>query len=65
MAVPPREELLALYQAAKGCYIEDVELEVIRLKQLKPEYSSFAARILELSEDFECQAIVKLIERYL
>ncbi|MGB8691170.1 MAG: response regulator [Microcoleus sp.] len=64
MAVPPREELLALYKAAKGCYVEDVELEVIRLKQLKPEYTSFIAKVLEMSEDFEYQAIVKLIERY-
>lgn len=65
MVVPPKEELLGLYQAAESCYVEDVELEITRLQQLQPEYSSFVARVVELSEDFEYQAIVKLIEPYL
>ncbi len=59
------EELLALYQAATGCYVEDVDLEVNRLQQLQPEYSSFVARVLELSEDFEYEKIGQLIDRYL
>ncbi|XZN94514.1 MAG: response regulator [Microcoleus sp.] len=65
MVVPPKEELLVLYQAAKGCYVEDVDLEISRLEQLHPEYSSFVARVLELSEDFEYEKIVKLIDPYL
>ncbi|TAD95653.1 MAG: hypothetical protein EAZ98_15055 [Oscillatoriales cyanobacterium] len=63
MVLPPKEELLALYQAAKGCYVEDVDLEINRLQQLQPEYSSFVARVLELSEDFEYEKIVQLIDR--
>lgn len=65
MAVPPRQELLALYKAAKGGDVEGVEMEVIRLKQLNPEYTSFSARVREMSEDFEYKAIVKLVDRYL
>jgi hypothetical protein len=52
-----------LCKAAKGGNVEGVEQEVLRLKQLNPEYSSFAARVQELSEDFEYEAIVKLIDR--
>ncbi len=62
MSVPPRDELITLYKAAKGGNVEAVEQEILRLKQLNPEYSSFAAKVLELSEDFEYEAIVKLIE---
>ena len=65
MAVPPREELLALYKAAQGGYVEDVELEVIRLKQLNPEYTGFVVKVLEMSEDFEYQAIVKFMDSHL
>jgi signal transduction histidine kinase/DNA-binding NarL/FixJ family response regulator/HAMP domain-containing protein len=65
MVVPPKEELLALYQAAKSCYVEDVELEISRLQQLQPDYNSFVAMVLELAEDFEYQAIVKLIDIYI
>jgi PAS domain S-box-containing protein len=63
MSVPPREELLTLYESAQSGNVEGVEQEVIRLKQLNPEYSSFAAKVLELSEDFEYEAIFKLIDR--
>ncbi|WP_341730685.1 response regulator [Microcoleus sp. EPA2] len=65
MVVPPKEELLALYQAAESFYVEDVESEIRRLQQLHPEYSSFVARMLELSEDFEYEKIVKVIDGYL
>jgi CheY-like chemotaxis protein len=54
MAIPPRAELLTLYQAAQGGDVEVVELEVMRLKQLNSEYTSFAAKVLEMSNDFEC-----------
>ncbi|MGL5064628.1 MAG: ATP-binding protein, partial [Microcoleus sp.] len=65
MVVPPKEELLVLYQAAKGGDVEVVELEVNRLDRLKSEYACFAAWVLAMSEDFEYQAIVKTIDRYL
>lgn len=64
MTVPPREELLVLYQAAKSCYVEDVDREINRMQQLEPEYSSFVAMVVQLSNDFEYEAIVKLVDRY-
>jgi DNA-binding response OmpR family regulator len=64
MVMPPREELLVLYQAAKSCYVEDVDREINRLQQLEPEYSSFVAMVVQLSNDFEYEAIVKLVDRY-
>ncbi|MCU0541610.1 MAG: PAS domain S-box protein [Oscillatoriaceae cyanobacterium Prado104] len=63
MVIPPTEELLTLYEAAKGGSVETVEREVDRLMQLKPEYSCFATRVRELSEDFEYESIVRLIDR--
>jgi signal transduction histidine kinase/FixJ family two-component response regulator len=64
MVVPPPQELIALYKAAQGGDVEVVEMEVIRLKQLSPEYTPFITRVLELSEDFEYRSIVKLLDRY-
>ncbi|NJR23048.1 MAG: PAS domain S-box protein [Richelia sp. CSU_2_1] len=63
MQIPPADELQSLYKAAKGGNVERVEREVDRLMQLKPEYSCFAARVLKLSEEFEYEAIVNLIDR--
>ncbi|MEG4802044.1 response regulator [Microcoleus sp. ARI1-B5] len=63
MSVPPREELLILHEAAQSGNVEGVEQEVIRLKQLNPQYSFFAARVQELSEDFEYEAIFNLLDR--
>ncbi|MGL5063778.1 MAG: PAS domain S-box protein [Microcoleus sp.] len=63
MVMPPAEELLLLYEAAKGGNVEIVEREIDRLRQLNSEYSCFSARVLELSGDFEYQEIVNLIDR--
>ncbi len=63
MSVPPREELLTLYEAAQSGNVEGVEQEVMRLKLLNRKYSSFAARVQKLSEDFEYEAIVNLLDR--
>ncbi len=62
MIVPPVEELAALYTAAKGGFMSDIHREADRLKQLAPEYIVFANRVLELSQNFDEEAIIRLIE---
>ncbi|MGL5061047.1 MAG: hypothetical protein ACRC62_13825, partial [Microcoleus sp.] len=65
MVIPPTEELLVLYEAAKGGDIQSVELEVSRIDRLNPEYACFAVWMREMSEDFEYGSIVKMLDRYL
>jgi DNA-binding NarL/FixJ family response regulator len=62
MVVPPGEELAALYAAAQGGFISDIQEEANRLKQLSPEYTAFANRVLELSQQFDDEAILRLME---
>ncbi len=62
LMVPPAAELAALYAAAQGGFISDIQQEAQRLKQLAPEYMAFANRILELSQQFDEEAILRLIE---
>ena len=65
MVIPPKEELTALYQAAKAGYISGIQEEANRLMQLNHKYTTFAQQVLKLAEDFEDEAIVKLVEPYL
>ncbi len=65
MVIPPREELVALYEAVRSGDVEGVEQGIIQLKQLNPEYTAFASRILELAEDFEYEEIANLVDSYL
>jgi PAS domain S-box-containing protein len=65
MVIPPKEELLVLYEAANTGYVQGVEQELIRLQQLNPDYTAFASTILELAVNFEYEEIAKLIDRYL
>ncbi|HEY9708251.1 MAG TPA: PAS domain S-box protein, partial [Oculatellaceae cyanobacterium] len=65
MVIPRREELIALYEAAISGDVEGVEQEIIQLKQLNPEYTAFASRVLELAEDFEYEEIAKFVDGYL
>ena len=65
MAIPPREELAALYEAASGGNVEGVERAASRLQQLSPKYTPFVIRMLELSEDFGYEEIAKLVDSYL
>ncbi|GAX40170.1 multi-sensor hybrid histidine kinase [Tolypothrix sp. NIES-4075] len=60
--VPPAAELAALYTAAQGGFMTDVQQEANRLKQLSPEYTAFANQVLELSQQFDDEAILRLIE---
>ena len=62
MVMPPAEELMAIYTAAQGGFMSDIHQEVDRLKQLAPEYIVFANRILELSQQFDDESIIRLIE---
>lgn len=62
--VPPAAELVALYAAAQGGFMAEIQQEANRLKALTPEYETFANRLLELAQDFEDEAILHLIEQY-
>lgn len=65
MVIPPPEELVALYQAAKAGYVAEIQEEANRLKQLDIKYTPFAEQVLKLAEEFEDQAIVELVKPYL
>ncbi|MBM0745717.1 response regulator (plasmid) [Phormidium sp. CLA17] len=62
LLVPPAAELAALYAAAQGGFMTDIQQEANRLKQLAPEYAAFANRVLELSQQFDDEAILHLIK---
>ncbi|MEG5066110.1 ATP-binding protein [Microcoleus sp. B3-A4] len=62
MIIPPAAELATLYAAAQGGFMTDIQQEAHRLKQLTPEYIAFANRVLELSQQFDEEAILRLIE---
>jgi signal transduction histidine kinase/DNA-binding NarL/FixJ family response regulator len=59
---PPATELAALYAAAQGGFMSDIQQEADRLKQLAPEYITFANLVIELSQQFDEEAILRLIE---
>jgi CheY-like chemotaxis protein len=65
MVIPPKEELLVLYQAASTGYVQGVEQELIQLQQSNSDYTPFVSRILKLANDFDYEEITKLIDRYL
>ena len=62
MIIPPAAELATLYAAAQDGFMTDIQQEAYRLKQLTPEYIAFANRVLELSQQFDEEAILRLIE---
>ncbi|MCU0540733.1 MAG: ATP-binding protein [Oscillatoriaceae cyanobacterium Prado104] len=62
--VPPKEELAALYRAARDGFMSDVQQEANRLKQINSQYAPFANKMLELSQRFEDEMILNLIETY-
>ena len=63
--VPPREELAVIYRAAQDGFIADIQQEANRLKQLNPQYANFTNKILELSQTFDDEAIIILLESYM
>jgi len=58
---PPLEELAVAKEAARLGKIKVVEREALRLCQLDEKYVAFGERLLELSEEFECQEIENLL----
>ena len=65
LIVPPVEDIAKIHRAAKIGDIEQIEIEVTRIKQLDKQYISFCNRVLELALNFEDRKIVSLIEPYL
>ncbi|MBF2019472.1 MAG: response regulator [Hydrococcus sp. C42_A2020_068] len=63
--IPPAPELGSLYQAAKAGYVLEIQKEVDRLKQLAPQYATFAEKVAELVGEYETEAIIELIQPYL
>lgn len=63
--IPPATELGILYKAAKAGFVIDIQAEAARLKQLDPAYAPFAHQILAFADEFETDAIAKLIEPHL
>lgn len=59
---PPPELLIVLYQAARDGFIGDVQQEANHLKQIDSQYIPFANKLLELSENFDDAAIIKLVK---
>lgn len=50
-----------MYKAAKSGYILEIQEEIQRIKTLDSKYLGFANSILDLAEEFDDEAIVKLI----
>ncbi len=65
MIVPSSGELILLYEAAEKGYISDIRTEVDRLKQISPDYTQFADKLLELVDEFDDEAIVKLVKPHI
>lgn len=63
--VPPASELQRLYQAAQDGFMADIQKEAARLKQLDPQYTLFANKLLDLSQAFDDEAILNLLDPYL
>jgi len=59
---PPPEELRAMYTATLGGFMSDLQQEAQRIKSLDPKYIPLANRILELSQQFDDEGIIKLLE---
>lgn len=64
MTLPPKEELVLLYEAVSSGAISTVEDEVMRLGELNPEYADFVTLIQELADEFEYEKIAALIDKY-
>ncbi|PSN19533.1 hypothetical protein C7271_06865 [filamentous cyanobacterium CCP5] len=63
--VPPAAELEALHRAAQGGFIQDIQQEAARLKDMAQEYGDFTNRILELAQEFDDEAILHLVEAHI
>lgn len=62
--IPPAAELQPLYIAAQGGFIQDIQQEAQRLRDLSPDYADFANQLLDLAQDFDDEGILTLIRPY-
>jgi signal transduction histidine kinase/CheY-like chemotaxis protein len=62
--VPQPPELAELYSAARVGDIRAVEQEARRIQQLQIDYQPFATKILQLAQEMNEQAILKLVKPY-
>ncbi|NJL01078.1 MAG: CHASE2 domain-containing protein [Spirulinaceae cyanobacterium RM2_2_10] len=62
MAIPSAAELATLERLAQIGDIDGVKKEAERLRQLEPRYTAFTARVTKFANEFEDEAILKLIE---
>jgi signal transduction histidine kinase/FixJ family two-component response regulator len=65
LVVPPSSELAALYHAVQRFDVAAMQAETNRIQQLDPKYRVFAERLSALSNEFEMEAIAKLVEPYM
>jgi CheY-like chemotaxis protein len=62
---PPAAELVTLYEAAQSGFMGDVQQEAHRLKHLDAKYAPLANHILDMSQKFDDEGILKLIAPWL
>jgi len=62
--VPQPQELETLYASARIGDIWAVEAEAKRLQASNPEYQLFISKVLQLAQDMNEQAILKLVKPY-
>ncbi len=60
--MPPAAELAALYEAAQLGLITTIQEEAHRLQALDPVYLPFTRKVLELSQKFDEEAILKILQ---
>lgn len=60
--VPASAELIVMYQAAQDGFMADIQQEANRLKQLNPQYAPFANKLLDLSQKFDDEGIINLLQ---
>ncbi|MDZ8049845.1 MAG: ATP-binding protein [Aulosira sp. ZfuVER01] len=65
LVVPLAAELAAIYQAAQDGFMSDIQQEANRLKEINPQYTPFANKLLELSQKFDDEAILTLLEPHI
>ncbi|MEQ9373267.1 MAG: ATP-binding protein [Coleofasciculus chthonoplastes F3-SA18-01] len=63
MVIPPREQLVDLYEAACSGDVAGVEAGLFNLQDLNPDYIPFAIQAMKLAEDFNYEEIVNLINK--
>lgn len=62
LVFPPAYELAAVYTAVQGGFMNEVQQEANRLKTLAPKYTPLANRLLELSQQFDDEGILRLLK---